>query len=144
MYPFLNQFFFIFHSILIVFSLFGWIWKKTRLVNLVVLLLIGSSWFILGIWYGLGFCPSTQWHWQVRMRLGYDDMPTSYTKFLLDSLTGLDVSAGLVDILTLVFFMIALFGSVAVNVRAWTRDRGSSPQSGGLHNSKDRTHYDSR
>ncbi|NIQ37636.1 MAG: DUF2784 family protein [Proteobacteria bacterium] len=127
MLPFLNYFFFIFHSILIVFSLFGWIWKKTRLVNLVVLLLIGSSWFILGIWYGLGFCPSTEWHWQVRMKLGYYDMPASYTKFLFDSLTGLNVSAGFVDILTVVFFMIALFVSVVVNVRGWMRTRGPSP-----------------
>ncbi len=43
------------------------------------------------------------------MRLGYFCMPKSYIKLLVDSLTGLDVNAPLVDILTLVLFMVALF-----------------------------------
>ncbi|TET86310.1 MAG: DUF2784 family protein, partial [Desulfobacteraceae bacterium] len=112
-----------FHSALIVFSLFGWLWEKTRVANLVVLSLTGFSWFILGIWYGFGFCPSTEWHWQVRMRLGCYDMPKSYTKFLIDSLTGLDVNAQLVDILTLILFMVALFFSVMTNARGWRKKR---------------------
>jgi len=123
MYAFLNVFFFVFHSALIVFSLFGWLWEKTRVANLVVLSLTGFSWFILGIWYGFGFCPSTEWHWQVRMRLGCYDMPKSYTKFLIDSLTGLDVNAQLVDILTLILFMVALFFSVMTNARGWRKKR---------------------
>ena len=123
MYAFLNVFFFIFHSALIVFSLFGWLWEKTRMANLVVLSLTGFSWFILGIWYGFGFCPSTEWHWQVRMRLGCYDMPKSYIKFLIDSLTGLDVNATLVDILTLILFMVALFASAMTNVRGWRKKR---------------------
>lgn len=39
MYAFLDKFFFVFHSALIVFNLFGWIWRKTRAANLVVVLL---------------------------------------------------------------------------------------------------------
>jgi len=125
MYAFLDKFFFIFHSALIVFSLFGWLWKKTRVVNLIVLSLTAFSWFILGIWYGFGFCPSTEWHWQVRMKLGHYYMPKSYIKFLVDSLTGLDVNAKLVDILTLIFFALALFVSVMINARGWKKtDRG--------------------
>jgi hypothetical protein len=123
MYAFLNVFFFIFHSALIVFSLSGWLWKKTRVANLVVLSFTGFSWFILGIRYGIGFCPSTEWHWQVRLRLGYNDMPKSYVKFLIDSLTGLDMNAILVDILTLAMFFVALFASVVTNARA-RRKRG--------------------
>jgi len=121
MYAFLDKFFFVFHSSLIVFSLFGWLWKKTRLANFIVLFLTGFSWFILGIWYGFGFCPCTEWHWQVRMKLGYYDMPISYTKFLVDSLTGLDVNATLVDILTLIFFLLALFISAMTNARGWRK-----------------------
>jgi hypothetical protein len=123
MNAFLNVFFFVFHSALIVFSLFGWLWEKTRVANLVVLSLTGFSWFILGIWYGFGFCPSTEWHWQVRMRLGYCDMPKSYIKFLVDSLTGLNVNATLVDVLTLILFMVALFASVMTNARGWRKKR---------------------
>jgi len=123
MYAFLDKFFFVFHSTLMIFILFGWIWKKTRLANLVVILLTAFSWFFLGIWYGFGFCPCTDWHWQVRMKLGHYDMPHSYTKFLVDTLTGLDVSAKLVDFFAVLFLILALFASILTNVRDWKRKR---------------------
>ncbi|NIO06257.1 MAG: DUF2784 family protein [Proteobacteria bacterium] len=119
MYAFLDKFFVVFHSALIVFSLCGWLWKKTRVANLAVLGMIGFSWFGLGIWYGFGFCPSTDWHWQIRMKLGHDDMPNSYTKFLVDSVTGLEVNATVVDIATLVSFILALSASLLTNARHW-------------------------
>ncbi len=104
-----------------VFIIFGWMWKKTRVANLVVVLLTTFSWFILGIWYGFGFCPSTEWHWQVRIELGYYDMPNSYTKFLVDSLTGLDVSQKLVDVFAVLFLVMALMASVFTNTRDWRK-----------------------
>jgi len=121
MYAFLDKFFFIFHSTLIVFILIGWIWRKTRVANLVVVLLTAFSWTILGIWYGFGFCPSTEWHWQVRVKLGHYDMPSSYTKFLVDSLTGLNVSEKLVDIFAVLFLTLALLASVVTNVKDWRK-----------------------
>jgi hypothetical protein len=123
MFAFLNIFFFVFHSAVIIFNLFGWIWKKTRLANLIVILLTAFSWTILGIWYGFGFCPCTEWHWQVRIKLGYFDMPSSYTKFLIDSLTGLDVKETLVDTLAVTLLALALVASVVMNVRDWKRKR---------------------
>ncbi|TET21169.1 MAG: DUF2784 family protein [Candidatus Aminicenantes bacterium] len=123
MYIFLDKFFFVFHSSLIIFNLFGWIWKKTRLANLVVLLSTAFSWFILGIWYGFGFCPSTEWHWQVRVKLGLYDMPSSYIEFLIESLTGLDVSRKFVDIFALVFLILALLASILTNVRDWRKKK---------------------
>lgn len=121
MYVFLDKFFFVFHSMLIVLILFGWIWRKTRVINFVVVLLTALSWTVLGIWYGFGFCPCTDWHWQVREKLGYFDMPSSYTKFLIDSLTGLDVNEKLVDILAVSLLVLALFFSVLTNVRDWRK-----------------------
>lgn len=123
MYAFLNIFFFVFHSSLIIFNLFGWIWKKTRLANLIVILLTAFSWTILGIWYGLGYCPSTDWHWQVREKLGYLDFPSSYTKFLIDSLTGLDVKEALAHTLSVTLLALALGASVFTNLRDWKRKR---------------------
>ncbi len=118
-YNFLDKFFFVFHSFVIVFSLLGWIWKKTRRINLVLLLLTGLSWGILGIWYGFGFCPCTEWHWQVRMELGLYDTPSSYTKLLIDKITGWDVNANFVDVLTLVLLLAALTASIWTNLRDW-------------------------
>ncbi len=119
MYEFLNIFFFVFHSSLVLFILFGWIWSKTRKINLAIVILTFLSWFFLGIWYGFGYCPSTDWHWQVRMELGYYDMPASYLTFLIRSLTGWDVDKTLVDVFAVVFLLLALFASVITNFRDW-------------------------
>ncbi len=123
MYEFLNVFFFVFHSSLILFILFGWIWSKTRKINLVVVVLTAFSWFFLGIWYGFGYCPSTDWHWQVRMNLGYYDMPSSYLTFLFRELFGYDVDRILVDIFAVAFLLLALFASVGTNYRDWRNRR---------------------
>ncbi len=121
---FLDKFFFVFHSAIIFLILFGWAWKKTRLANLLVILLTAFSWFVLGIWYGYGYCPSTDWHWRVRAKLGVQDLPSSYTKFLVDSWTGWDVSQRTVDIVTLFLLISAFSVSLYVNVRDWKKKHG--------------------
>jgi len=122
----LDKFFFVFHTAIIILILFGWMWRKTRLASLVASLLTAFSWTFLGIWFGFGYCPSTDWHWQVRMRLGHHDLPSSYTKFLIDSLTGLDVSAKLVDILAVTFLGLALIASILTNLRDWRKRHKSN------------------
>ncbi len=117
MYSFLNIFFFVFHTCVILFNLVGWIWKKTRLANLILLLATAFSWFFLGIWYGFGYCPCTDWHWQVRMKLGLYDTSTSYLEFLVEKLTGLDVSREIVDIFAVAFLAAAFCVSIVLNVR---------------------------
>ena len=119
MYEFLNGFFFVFHSFLILFILFGWIWPKTRKIHLAVVILTVCSWFVLGIWYGFGYCPSTDWHWRVRMNLGHYDMPSSYLTFLVRSLTGYNVDKTLVDVFAVAFLFLALSASVVTNYRDW-------------------------
>jgi hypothetical protein len=123
MYWFLDKFFFAFHSSLMALILLGWMWKRTRLANLVVVLLTAFSWFILGIWYGYGYCPSTDWHWQVRGRMGIRDLPTSYTKLLFDSFIGWDISQKTVDIVTLLLLVFALSASLYTNIRDWRKKR---------------------
>ncbi len=123
----LNKFFFVFHSCLIVFILFGWAWRKTRLANLAVILMTAFSWFILGIWYGYGYCPSTDWHWRVRSRLGIRDLPESYTKFLIDSFTGGDVDQRIVDMFTLILLLLAVSFSLTMNIRDWKKKQKARP-----------------
>lgn len=117
MYEFLNIAFIVFHTALILFNLFGWIWKSTRRMNLITLLLTAFSWIILGIWYGFGYCPCTDWHWQVRRALGYSDMPNSYIKFLVELWTGLEFSAHTINLWTTILFIGALGVSLYVNIR---------------------------
>lgn len=119
MCEFLNVFFFVFHTTLILFILFGWLWTKIRKINLAVVIMTAFSWFFLGIWYGFGYCPCTDWHWQVRMRLGYYDMPSSYLTFLIRSIFGWEVDKRLVDVFAVVFLFLAIFASVVTNYRDW-------------------------
>lgn len=117
MLSFLNIFFFVFHTALTLFNCVGWVFARTRKWNLVTLLLTACSWFVLGIWYGWGYCVCTDWHWAVRRRLGYHDESRSYIHFLILKLTGANLDPGLVDTGTLVVFIVSLGMSVWLNVR---------------------------
>src|SRR5665811_299369 len=85
-YRILDIFFLIFHTFLIFFNLFGWIWKRTRKLNLITLSLTGASWLFLGLSVGtLGYCPLTDWHFKILEKLGKTDLPYSYTCLLYTS-----------------------------------------------------------
>jgi hypothetical protein len=108
----------VFHTSLILFNLFGWIWRKTRIFNFITLALTGASWLFLGLIYGvLGYCPLTDWHFSILEKLGKTDLPDSYIKYLTDRFTGMDISASLVDKVTLYAFLTALILSVFFNAR---------------------------
>lgn len=111
----LNYFFFVFHTVLIVFNVFGWIFVKTRKLHLYVLLITLFSWFVLGIWYGFGYCFLTDWHYEVLRKLGETQIPQSYIAFLIQKLTGWLPEVQLVNISTVVIIMLALIASVWIN-----------------------------
>ncbi|MCD6202260.1 MAG: DUF2784 domain-containing protein [Bacteroidales bacterium] len=116
-YQSLDLFFMVFHSSLVVFNLFGWIWKKTRLANLITLGLTGASWTLLGIFYGPGYCPLTDWHFRILGHLGKTNLPNSYMRYLVQRLFHADFPATLVDRSTLIAFIVALGLSLYVNFR---------------------------
>lgn len=121
----LDYFFLALHTGLILFNLFGWLWRRTRPLHLACATLTLASWFVLGIWYGFGYCPLTEWHWRVRDALGDSDLPFSYLKFLFDRLTGLDINARLVDAAAVASMAVIFPMSIALNVRDFRR-RGAS------------------
>ncbi len=117
-YVLLDIFFVIFHTSLTLFNALGWAWKKTRVWNLVTLLLTGSSWLFLGRIVGVpGYCPFTDWHFSVLRKLGKTNLPNSYLKYLFDRITGLNIDSTLVDRVTLIVFVAALAVSVFLNLR---------------------------
>lgn len=115
MLEFLNYFFYVFHTVLILFNLFGWLYPKTKKLHLYSLLITLLSWGVLGIWYGFGYCFLTDWHYQVLYKLGETGMPSSYIAFLVERLTGWLPKADLVDTWTVVLTAVALVCSVWVN-----------------------------
>ncbi|MGC8765656.1 MAG: DUF2784 family protein [Brevinematia bacterium] len=113
---FLDIFFIFFHTSLIIFNCFGWIFKHTRRFNLLTLSLTAFSWFFLGIWYGFGYCVSTDWHWQIRNILGLPTYSYSYIGFLIKVLTGILPDIIVVNKLTLIIFVLASIASLTVNI----------------------------
>ena len=117
MYDVLNIFFLVFHASLILFNLFGWIWKPVRKANLITLALTGGSWTFLGIFYGWGYCPVTDWHYQVLTKLGRSDLPTSYIQYLLEHFFNVSPSQSTTDNWTLILFLVALALSLLFNFK---------------------------
>jgi hypothetical protein len=115
----LNIGFFVFHTLWIAFTSLGWIWRRTRPWQLAAVSLTALSWFVLGIRYGWGYCPCTDWHWQVRARLGHRGDPPSYIQLLMETLTGMEVGTGLANVLALV----VLVAAAALGVILTLRDR---------------------
>jgi len=125
MYFFLNYFFFSFHTAFTIFNITGWIFPKTRKWNLVTLLLTAFSWFVLGIWYGWGFCFCTEWHWEVREHLGYHDQTDSYIHFLLLKLTGINFNIEWVERITLIVFLFSLLMSIWLNIKDYKKRKNT-------------------
>lgn len=106
-YQFLNIFFFVFHTAFTLFNMSGWAFRSTRKWHLITIFLTAFSWFVLGIWYGWGYCFCTDWHWAVREKLGFTDKSNSYIHFLILKLTGINLSEKLVGYGTLIIFLIS-------------------------------------
>lgn len=123
MNAFLNIFFFAFHTAWTLFNIVGWIFPATRRWHLVTMLMTAGSWFILGIWYGWGYCLCTDWHWQVRRAMGYRDESHSYVHFLVLKITGINFSPAFVEMVTLIVFLISLVMTLWLNGRDYMRKR---------------------
>jgi hypothetical protein len=111
----LDILFFWSHIVIILFNLFGWIWSKTRKAHLWVISLTIFSWLILGLRYGLGYCFLTDWHWDVKRKLGESGMPASFIKYFLDEYTSITLAAGAVDWITAIAFILVVMATVYVN-----------------------------
>jgi hypothetical protein len=73
------------------------------------------SWLILGFRYGLGYCFLTDWHWDIKRKLGETDMPASFIKYFIDRYTPFEWSASVVDQLTAIIFGAAVIITIYVN-----------------------------
>ena len=120
----LNVVFFAFHTSWIAFNCLGWIWRRTRRWHLVTVSLTAVSWIALGAVYGWGYCPCTDWHWQVRARLGHED-PRSYIQLLIRVVTGIDPGPDLADALAVVTLSVVAVLALVLNLRDWRAAHGS-------------------
>lgn len=111
------------HLLIIGFNLLGWIWKSTRRLHFIVVAITAACWLILGIWFGVGYCPITDWQWHVKEQLGEHNLPNSFIKYFADKISGADINATLIDILTAVGFFAAAFIAVYLNFMKPVQER---------------------
>lgn len=114
----LDAFFLVFHAGFTLFNVVGWVFPRTRKAHRVTIVLTASSWFILGIWYGWGYCICTDWHWQVRRALGEPITSRSYIRFLIAEIIGVYIDPLLVERGTAVVFVIL----VGITIGLWVRE----------------------
>ena len=117
LYRLYDALFVVFHTALIAFNMLGWGWRRTRRLHLITISATLLSWFGLGVAYGWGYCPLTDWHWQIKRALGETALPASWIKYYLDRITGVDWSAAVVDGLVVGSALGALALSVWLNLR---------------------------
>ena len=118
----LNILFFLFHTIILVFNLAGWMFRRTRRLHIVCLGATLFSWFVMGYWKGMGYCICTDWHFQVRREMGIKDNIHSYSQLIAKSFFGVemdrttsDLSAGggllFILVATLIVWTVDMFRS---------------------------------
>jgi hypothetical protein len=103
------------HFALIAFNLFAWIWPATRKAHLITIGATAFSWFGLGVFFGWGYCPITEWEWNVKAKLGETHLPNSFIKYYADKISGKDINATMIDNFTLGFFLAAIILSIYFN-----------------------------
>jgi len=111
----LDLFLTLLHFAIIGFNLFGWIWKPLRKAHLICIAVTAGCWFILGIWYGIGYCPITDWDWSIKEKLGETNLPGSFIKYYADKISGKSVNDSFIDTMTAGCFFMAAMLSVYVN-----------------------------
>lgn len=113
----LDLFFTYFHIAFILFVLMGWSHRKTRKVHIMALLSTLIAWLLIGFYTGtLGYCPLTDWHWDVKRTLGEQGMSGSFVEYVLEKSTGINFPRKLVDAATA---MGLLFGITMAFVKGW-------------------------
>ena len=115
MFHFLDILLTIVHLSIVCFNLFGWMPKKWRKAHFISIVLTAASWFILGIWFGFGYCPFTDWQWQVKERLGEKNLPANFVEYFAEKITGQNFSPTLVSNVIAISFAAAALISVYVN-----------------------------
>jgi hypothetical protein len=103
------------HVVLTLFNVVGWIFRRTRKLHLITIALTFASWFILGFWYGFGYCFLTDWHWDIKEQRGAENLPSSFIKFAADKISGTDMSASLINNVTLGVFLATIVLTVYYN-----------------------------
>ena len=121
----MDLFFECLHIGIILGNLLLWIPEKTRKFHLVFLFVTWFSWLILGLFYGIGYCFLTDWHWKIKFEAGETQLPDSYIKYLADKVFNIDSDPIWIDALTATVFITVTILSIRLNWKGMKEGRKS-------------------
>ena len=116
----------IIHLAVTLFNLLGWIHPFTRKSHLICLIITLFSWLGFGIFYGIGYCFLTDWHYQVLIKLGYNDLPYSFITFIIDRIFSIKLNDQLVVDWTMYAMVFIFIMTIVVNLRDYLSRRRSA------------------
>ena len=118
MLHFLDFFLTVFHSAFVLFVVFGWIIPKFRKYHVTAILLTLVAWLLIGLYKGVpGYCPLTDWHWDVKRALGETDMPSSFIEYMAESVIGLNFPTMFINVVTVSGLVFGIAMSVTVYLK---------------------------
>jgi len=112
-YTLTDNIFNILHILAILINCFGWAFSKTLKLNLWLLLLTISSWSILGLFFGIGFCFLTEVHSFALGLMGRPSISFSYLDYLLLVKLKIPISSNIISILSI----LAVFTSLGISIK---------------------------
>ena len=115
----------IFHTLLILFVLFAWVFKKTRRLHPLVLSAVLFSWLALGYFYGWGYCILTDWHWSLKRHLGETNLPSSFIGYVYEKFLDVRLSDETVNVLAYSLLLVSIVMSALLNIRDLSRRKRS-------------------
>lgn len=116
-YEILNILFHFLHLAVIFVNLTFWLSFRTLRIAQITQILTLINWFGFGLYYGFGYCFLTDWHWQIKEKLGEKDVPSSYIKYVLDEVTGSNWDADKINYWTMAALFISVIGCLVQTIR---------------------------
>jgi len=115
----LDIFFDALHIGVILFNLTGWMFKTTRKAHRWLVGATAFCWLVVGPFAGgIGYCPLTEWHWNIKQARGIRNLPDSYIDY---PLRGMNIHA---DPARIDFWVGATFAAVVIATGfAWRKER---------------------
>lgn len=110
------------HIAIILFCVIGWLLPPARPWHLLLCAMIFSSWYLLGVWKGWGYCLVTDLQWRLSRRMGEQLPPYGYVPMLWQRITGRTADVQRVDQVTEWVFYCCAIASLWVNwswLRSW-------------------------
>ena len=113
----------ILHFAIVAMLCFGWMSKRTRKFHRILISVVTLCWLAIGPLFGkaVGWCPVTDWAWQVRRARGETDLEYGYINYLTEKV-GIYMSNQTTDIAVGIIFAFIW----VMTLFLWWRERQTS------------------